>query len=173
MLTELTFCRKASINISIDNRYYNWFIHLRRPIFPVKHNVAALCLQSRPHLGSRMRVSRCYTCEAPVAQSETWVGSSLLDSSMILLFRQPITSPIIVFAPGPAGLLVQTHLQSFNDHERRIIFSASATSPAPPAILSFFLVVNDGDCAMTSCIRRAPENMSHKNIIAIYFRSWA
>ena len=41
MLTELTFCRKSSINISIDNRYYNRFIHLGRTIFPVNHNGAS------------------------------------------------------------------------------------------------------------------------------------
>ena len=57
MLTERKFCRKSSINIVIDNRYCNRFIHLGRPIFAVNPNGACLCLQSRPHLGSRMRVS--------------------------------------------------------------------------------------------------------------------
>ena len=54
----------------------------------------------------------CHTREAPVTQSATRVGSSLLDSSMLLLFRQPITCPIIVFTSGPTCLLVQTQLQS-------------------------------------------------------------
>ena len=47
MLTELTFCRKSSINVLIDNRYYNRFIHLRRQLFPMNHNGAPLCLQFR------------------------------------------------------------------------------------------------------------------------------
>ena len=42
MLTELTFCHKSSTNIWIDNRYYNRFIQLGKPIFPVKYNGAAL-----------------------------------------------------------------------------------------------------------------------------------
>ena len=55
---------------------------------------------------------RCYTREAPVIPSGTWVRLLLLDVTMILLFRQPIMSPIIVFISGPAWLLVQTLLQS-------------------------------------------------------------
>ena len=54
----------------------------------------------------------CYTREAPVTQSATRFGSSLLDSSMPLLFRQPITSPIFVFTSSPTCLLVQTQLRS-------------------------------------------------------------
>ena len=166
MLTELSFCRKSSINISIDNRYYNRFIHLGKPILPVNHNGGALCLQSLPHLGLHIQVSGCYTREAPVAQSATWVGSSLLDSSMLLLFRQPIKSPMILCTASPTCLLVQINCNRFNDHRRLIIFSALATSPTPPAIPNspcilhwwslkqschFFLLaaVIAGDCAIT------------------------
>ena len=39
----------------------------------------------------------CYTREAPLTQSATQVRSSLLDSSMLWLFRKAITTPIIVF----------------------------------------------------------------------------
>ena len=36
-------CRNSTlINISIENRYYNRFIHLERPIFPVNHNGTSL-----------------------------------------------------------------------------------------------------------------------------------
>ena len=147
-------------NISINNRYYNRFIQLERPVFPMKHNGTALCLQSRPHLGLRMHVFGCYTHEALVTQSATWVRSSLLDSLMLLLFRQPITSPIIVFTSSPTCLLVQTQLQSIDDQERHIIFSASATSPWPPAVLPFLL-----HCRWLRNefrIRHAPENMSYQ-----------
>ena len=44
------------MNIWIDTRYCSWFIHLRRPIFPMNHNSGSWCLQSRSHLGLRMRV---------------------------------------------------------------------------------------------------------------------
>ena len=45
--------------------------------------------------------ARCYTREAPLTQSATQVGSSLLDSSMLWLFREAITYPIIVFTSIP------------------------------------------------------------------------
>ena len=140
MLTELTFCHKLSTNISIDNWYYNPFIQLGRPIFPVKHNGAALYLQSRPHLGSRMGVSGCYTCEALVAQSATWVTTRQLDA-----FTVPSTHNI-----SNNCIYLQSHLFASTDsividlmtmeNWRLIIFSALATSPAPPAILPFLLV---------------------------------
>ena len=57
LLTELTFFRKSSMNISIDIRYCNRVNLLGRQIFPVNHNGASPCSQSRPHLGSCIRVS--------------------------------------------------------------------------------------------------------------------
>ena len=100
MLTEPTFCRNSSINISIDNRCDNRFIHLRRPIFTANHNGACV-------------YNSAYTWDGtahPIC--ERGVGSSLLNSSILLLFRQPLTSSIIVFTSSPTCLLVQTQLQS-------------------------------------------------------------
>ena len=109
MLTEPTFCRNSSINISIDNRYDNRFIHLGRPIFTVNYNGAGVYNSDY----TWDRACACYTREAPLTQSANWVsGSSLLNSSILLLFRQPLTSSIIVFTSCPTCLLVQTHLQS-------------------------------------------------------------
>ena len=69
MLTEPTFCRNSSINISIDNRYDNWFIHLGRPIFTVNHNGA--CVYTTDYTWDR--ACACYTREAPLTQSANWV----------------------------------------------------------------------------------------------------
>ena len=105
MLTEPTFCRNSSINISIDNRYDNRFIHLGRPIFIVNHN--GDCVYTTDYTWDR--ACACYTREAPLTQfCELGVGSSLLNNSILLLFRQPLTSSIIVFTSGPTCLLVQT-----------------------------------------------------------------
>ena len=41
--------------------------------------------------------ARCCTREAPLTQAATQVGSSLLDSSMLRLFREATMSPLIVF----------------------------------------------------------------------------
>ena len=126
----------------------------------MKHNGASLCLQSWPHLRSRMRLFGCYTHEAPVVtQSATWVGSSLLNSLMLLLF-----------SPVPPVCWYRLNCNRFDDYERLIIFSASATSPWPPPALSFLLhcrwLRNDFS------IRHAPENMSHKKTPLQYFSTF-
>ena len=70
MLTEPMFCRNSSINISIDNRYDNRFIHLGRPIFTVNHNGAGVYNSDY----TWDRVCACYTREAPLTQSANWVS---------------------------------------------------------------------------------------------------
>ena len=70
MLTEPTFCRNSSINIWIDNRYDNRFIHLGRPIFTVSHNGA--CVYTTDYTWDR--ACACYTREAPLTQSANWVS---------------------------------------------------------------------------------------------------
>ena len=70
MLTEPTFFRNSSINISIDNRYDNRFIHLGRPIFTVNHNGA--CVYITDYTWDR--ACACYTREAPLTQSANWVS---------------------------------------------------------------------------------------------------
>ena len=70
MLTEPTFCRNSSMNISINNRYDNRFIHLGRPIFTVNHNGA--CVYNSDYTWDR--ACACYTREAPLTQSVNWVS---------------------------------------------------------------------------------------------------
>ena len=70
MLTEPTFCCNSSINISIDNRCDNRFIHLGRPIFTVNHNGA--CVYTTDYTWDR--ACTCYTREAPLTQSPNWVS---------------------------------------------------------------------------------------------------
>ena len=83
LLTELMFFHKSLMEISVNTRHRHRFTHLGRPILPVNHIDTSRCLQFRPYLGSRMRVS--------VTQCAARVGPSLLDSSILLLFCQPIT----------------------------------------------------------------------------------
>ena len=64
MLTEPTFCRNSSINISIDYQYDNRFIHLGRPIFTMNHTTDY----------TSDRACKCYTPEAPLTQSVNWVS---------------------------------------------------------------------------------------------------
>ena len=124
------------------------------------NNGAALCLQSRPHLGLRMRVSGCYTREARVTQSATWVGSSLLDSPMLLLY-------FIVFTLTYLFDCIYVHLMTMEDW----LFSQHR----PPAQrhqqschLFLLAVVTSGDCAF-HVLRKI---CRIKNIITIYFHIW-
>ena len=100
---------------------------------------------------------------------ELGVGWSLLNSSILLLFRQPLTSSIIVFTSSPTCLLVQTitiDLMAMKDY----FFSASVPNNPPflPVGALWLLVIAQWLCS----IPRAPENMSHKNIITIHFHIW-
>ena len=100
---------------------------------------------------------------------ELGVGSSLLNSSILLLFRQPLTSSIIVFTPSPTCLLVQTQLQSIQ-WPWKTIFSQHR-----PQTIRHFFPLGRCDCRWLRndfSIPRAPENMSHKNIIMIHFHIW-
>ena len=151
------------MNMSIDNRYFNRFIHIGRPIFSVNRSSASLFTIPTTFGNAH---ARCYTREAPLIQSTTQVGSSQLDSSMLWLFREAMTSPIIVFTSIPTCFAgtnsIAIDLITVKD---RFFFSASATSPGPPATIRppFLLVVirwlrNDFS------IPCAPENTSHENI---------
>ena len=152
MLTELTFCHKSSTNIWIDILYYNGFIQLGRPTFTVKHNGAPRCLQSRPHLGTHMPVFGCYTREAPVTQSATWVGSPLLDSSMLLLFRS-------THYVSNNCIYVRSHLFAGTDSiaidlmtmEEWLFSQHRPPAPCHQQSCYFFIlaVVIAGDCTMT------------------------
>ena len=111
-----------------------------------------LCFQSRPHLGSHMRVLHSRGTGHPI--SDLSVRASLLDSLKLLLFSQPITSAIILFTSSP-NLLVQTQLQSIQWPWN------------PPFLLvgCWWLPVITQWLEHSTCSKK----MSHKNIITIYF----
>ena len=143
-------CRKSSMNMTINNRYCNRFIHVGRLIFSVNRSGASVynpddiwecayaVLHSRgtahPICDPSRIISAC--CRA-------------LNSSMLWLFREAITCPIIVFTSSPtcfAGTnAIAIDLMTAKD---RFFFS---------------IMLWSGDCAMTS-LPCAPENMSHENI---------
>ena len=138
------------MNMSIDNRYCNRFIHIGRPIFCELQR--CLCLQSRWHLGTRVRgvtLARHRSSNLRPGQ----VGSSLLDSSMLWLFCEAMPSPIIVFTSIPTCFAgtnsIAIDLITVKD---RFCFSASATSPGPPAtILDCFTLLLARHIADVSC----------------------
>ena len=159
------------MNISIDNRYCNRFIHLGRLIFSV--NRSGVSVNNPVDIWERACAYRSgYSREAPLTQSATEVRSSLLDSSMLWLFRETIMSPIIIFTSSPtcfAGTnAIGIGLITVKDR----IFSTSATSANPP----FIFLLWSGQCLRNDQMTLAfhvLQNVCHVIIfITIYSYSW-
>ena len=148
------------MNILIDNRYCNRFIYLGRPIFFVNRSGASVY---NPHdIWKRACAYQSgYSRKAPLTQSATQVRSSLLDSLMLWLFREPILSPIIIFTSSPT-CFAGTNAIAIG------LISTSATSDNPPFLLVVIRWLRIDDFSI-SC---APECMSHKTFITVYFYIW-
>ena len=97
------------------------------------------CLQSQQHSGSCMRGVTLALSGPPNLRPK-------LDHRylMLLVFRQPITSPKLYLPSSPLSCLYKLNCNLFNQHQR---FSSLHR---PPAIRHFFLLVMiAGDYAMT------------------------
>ena len=122
----------------------------------------------------------CYTRAELATQSAARVGSSLFDFLTV-----PSTHYVhkIVFTINPICRACKNSIAIYLIIMRDLIFflcigpGSARTSNQP---LSLLVGCDSNgrqrnqpcDCAMTCSIRRAPENMSHKNIITIYFHIW-
>ena len=143
LLTEHKFCRKLSRSISVDSRYCNQFNYLGRLIFSLNHRGASAATVFTIPITFGIALARCYTRAERATQFATESDHRYL---MLLLFCQPITSPWFYLPSVRPVVLVQTQLQSIQDHKRLDFFSLYW----PPAFRhSFLLVVITGDCAMT------------------------
>ena len=151
------------MNISIDNRYCNRFIHLGRPIF--SGNRSGASVYNPDLIWQRACAYRCYTREPPVIQSATRVVSSLLDRSMLSLFHEPIMSPIIVFTSSPICLASKNSIAI-----DLITIKDRLLQHRRPAYIWYFSwfrwLCNDLSTP------RAPENMSHKIFTTIHLSIW-
>ena len=151
------------MNMSIDNRYCNRFIHIGRPIFSVNRSSASV-----------YNPDDIWECACAVLHSRG-TAHPICDPSRIIATRQ-LNALTVPWSHNVSNNCIYIHsyllrwyklnCNRFNHCERLIFFfSASATSPGPPATIRppFVLVVirwlrNDFS------IPRAPENMSHENI---------
>ena len=144
------------MNMSIDNRYCNRFIHIGRPIFSVNRSGASVYI-----------LDDIWERACAVLHSRG-TAHPICDPSRIIATRQ-LNALTVPWSHNVSNNCIYIHsyllrcyklnCNRFNHCERPIFFSASATSDNP----TFFLVVirwlrNDFS------IPRAPENMSHENI---------
>ena len=151
------------MNMSIDNRYCNRFIHIGRPIFSVNRSSASV--YNPDDIWER----------ACAVLHSRGTAHPICDQSRIIATRQ-LNALTVPWSHNVSNNSIYFHsyllrwyklnCNRFNHCERPIFsFSASAISPGPPATIRppFLLVVirwlrNDFS------IPRAPENMSHENI---------
>ena len=170
LLTEHKFCRKLSRRISIESGYCNRFINLGRPIFPLNHSGASVATVFTIPTTFGIAHVRCYTRAERATQSAIRVGSLQLDSLTV-----PSTHYVtkIVFAFSPICRACTNSIAIY-----LIIISASARTSNPPFLLvgceSWLRQAAEPSSWLRNdlSIPRAPENMSHKNIITIYFYIW-
>ena len=153
MFTEPTFCRNSSINISIDNRYYNRFVNLRRPIFSLNHSGASAATVFTIPTTFGIAHAPCYTRAERATQSAARVGSSLFD---FLTVPSTHYVPKIVFTFSPICRACKNSIAIYLMIMRDLIFfSASACTSNPPLSLLVGCDSNGRqrnqpcDCAMT------------------------
>ena len=146
MLTELTFCRKSSINISTDNRYYNRFIHLGRPIFPVNHHGATVFTIPTTFGTAHARVVVTLArLRSPNLRPECRIISIRQLDILTVPLSHYVSNHCIYFQPH---LLAGTNSNAIELMTMKDFFLGIVH---PPAIRHFFLlaVVIASDCAMT------------------------
>ena len=150
MFTEPTFCRNSSINISIDNQYYNGFINLRRPTFSLNHSGASAATMPTTF---GIAHALCYNRAEWATQSAARVGSSLFD---FLTVPSTHYVPKIVFTFSPVCRACKNTIAIYLMIMRDLIFFfASAHTSNPPLSLLVGCDSNGRqrnqpcDCAMT------------------------
>ena len=112
------------MSISIAKRYCNRFIH-RRTIedrYFLWISAVPLCFWNPDHIHWGCGHA-CVAVTISSRQSSTLQPVSDHCYSMLLLFRQPITYPIIVFISVPSTVLVQTQLQSIKSSRKTAFLS--------------------------------------------------
>ena len=127
MLTELAYCRKSSINISSDNRYYNRFIHLGRPIFPVNHNGASV-FTIPTTFGIAHAHATLARHRSPNLRPECWIIATPQLDALTVPSTHYISDNCTYFQ---LHLLAGTNSFAIDLMTMKDFFSASATSNAP------------------------------------------
>ena len=127
MFTEPTFCRNSSINISIDNRYYNRFINLGRPIFSLNHSGASAATVFTIPTTFGIAHAPCFTRAERATQFGARVGSSLFD---FLTVPSTHYVPKIVFTFSPICRACKNSIAIYLIFMRDLIFSLHRPAPA-------------------------------------------
>ena len=154
--------------LTSEDRYFLWITAVPLP---------RRCLQSRQHSGSRMRgVTLAHGAGHPICDP-----SQILATWFSYCSINPLRPQSCIYLQSDLSCLYKLNCNIL-DHHERLYFSLHW--PAPAIRHFFWLVVlaqwwrQAAEAEPASWLRtdlsvpRAPENMSHKNIITIYFHIW-
>ena len=153
------------MNMLIDNRYCNRFIHIGRPIFSVNRSVASV------YNPDDIWESACAVLHS------RGIAHPLCDPSQIIATRRlnALTVPWSHYI-SKNFIYIQSHLlrcyklncNQLNHHERPIF-----SQHRPPATIRHFFVLCLSDCAMTLIAFHMLQKIcSVKIFITIYFYIW-
>ena len=135
--------------LTLEDRYFLWITAV--PLL-------RWCLQSRQHSGPCRRDATLALSGPPNLRPES--DHRYL---MLLLFRQPITSPKCIYLQSDLSCLYKLICHLFNHLERLLGIGHQQSA--------IFLVGCDSRWLLNDLsIPHASENMSYENIITIYFR---
>ena len=101
-LGQTFICRKSSMNMTINNRYCNRFIHVGRLIFSVNRSGASV-YNPDDIWEYAYAVLHSRGTAHPICDPSRIIAACCraLNSSMLWLFHEAITCPIIVFTSSP------------------------------------------------------------------------
>ena len=161
-LAERKFCRKSSMNMSIDNRYCNRFIYIGRPIFFVNRRGASVYNPDN-------------ICERACAVLHSrGTAHPICDPSRIIATRQ-LNALTVPWSHNVSNNCIYIHsyllrwyklnCNRFNHCKRPIFFSQHG----PPATIRHFFLLWSGDCAMTLASHVLQKICHMKIFIEIYF----
>ena len=155
------------MNISIDNRYCNRFIHIGRQIFSVNHSGASV-YNPDDILERAWAVLHSRDTTHQIFDPSRIIATRQLDALNVPWSHNISNNCIYIYS----HLLRWYKLNGnrFNHCERPIFFSASATSDNPPFLLVTLLW--SGDCAMTLAFHVLQKICRMKIFITIYFYIW-
>ena len=164
LLAECSFFRKSLLNMSIDNRCCNRFIHIRRLIFSVNRRGASV-----------YNLYDIWECACAVLHSRD-TAHPICEPSRIIATRQlsALTVPWshyisnnCIYVQSPLHHWYKLNCRRFNDRERLIFLWHQ-----PPATVRHFILLWSGDCAMTLAFDVLQKIYRKKICITNYFYIW-
>ena len=150
------------MNMSIDNRYCNRFIHIGRPIFSVNRSGASVY---NPDDIWECAVLHSWCTAHPICDPSRIIATRVLDALTVPWSH--IVCNNCIYIHSHLLRWYKLNCNRFN-HCERPIFSQLR----PPATIHHFFLLWSGYCAMTLSFHVLQKKCCTKIFITIYFYIW-